>query len=73
MTGKDKVDAISEHLYAHDNHKHGIENPYPFTFRLRIRNAQLSDEGLYECYVSVASHGQTKVKKSRIVLVKSKL
>lgn len=71
-SGKDAVVHITEHLYAYDNHKHGIENPYPFTFRLRIRNAQVADEGRYECFVAVASHGQTKVLDSRVVLVKTK-
>lgn len=62
---------ISTDLSVDDNIKYSIENPFPFTFRLRIRNAQVADEGFYVCFVQVAAYGQNKVKDEKTVLVKA--
>lgn len=62
---------IAADLSVDDNIKYSIENPYPFTYRLRIRNAQVADEGIYACFVQVAAYGQNRVEDTRTVLVKA--
>jgi len=43
--------SLSKDLALEDNIHYSIEKPRDFTWRLRIRFIQVSDEGTYQCYV----------------------
>jgi neurotrimin len=49
--GKAQTKKISQDTAIEDNTKHSIEKPTEFTWRLRIKAIQVSDEGNYTCYV----------------------
>lgn len=49
--GKPQTKKISQDTALEDNIKHSIEKPTAFTWRLRIKAIQVSDEGNYTCYV----------------------
>ncbi|ELU14988.1 hypothetical protein CAPTEDRAFT_167009 [Capitella teleta] len=49
--GKAQTKKISQDTAIEDNTKHSIEKPTEFTWRLRVKAIQVSDEGNYTCYV----------------------
>ena len=44
---------IAKDVALEDNIHFAVDKPTPFDWRLRIRSAQVADEGIYECYVMV--------------------
>ncbi|KAK2169979.1 hypothetical protein LSH36_5g05011 [Paralvinella palmiformis] len=44
---------ISTDLAITDNTKYSVEKPTDYTWRLRVRDTQIWDEGVYECYVQL--------------------
>lgn len=65
--GRASTQKISEDAAIEDNTKHSIEKPTQFTWRLRIKAIQVSDEANYTCYVQVTI--QNKVTANRTVHV----
>jgi len=49
--GTSKLLSLSQDMALEDNIHYSIERPTQFTWRLRIRSIQVTDEGIYQCFV----------------------
>lgn len=49
--GTSKLLSLSQDMALEDNIHYSIERPTQFTWRLRIRSIQVTDEGTYQCFV----------------------
>ena len=65
--GTAKILALSQDMALEDNIHYSIERPTQFTWRLRIRNIQVTDEGMYQCYV--LTNQNSKAEDRRIISV----
>jgi len=51
VNGTSSVLSLSQDMALEDNIHYSIEKPTQFTWRLRIRAIQVTDEGIYQCFV----------------------
>lgn len=51
VNGTSSILALSQDMALEDNIHYSIEKPTQFTWRLRIRAIQVTDDGTYQCYV----------------------
>ena len=49
--GSSSILSLSQDMALEDNIHYSIERPTQFTWRLRIRAIQVTDEGTYQCFV----------------------
>ena len=49
--GSASILSLSQDMALEDNIHYSIERPTQFTWRLRIRAIQVTDEGTYQCFV----------------------
>lgn len=61
---------ISKNEYPTDNTKYAIEKPKEFTWRLRIKAAQLSDSGNYSCNIGLTGYDKKYANVTLIVNAK---
>lgn len=50
-SGREQIQKISEDKAVEDNIRTSIEKPTQFTWRLRLKHVQVTDEGNYHCFV----------------------
>jgi len=49
--GSTSILSLSQDMALEDNIHYSIERPTQFTWRLRVRAIQVTDEGTYQCFV----------------------
>nr|KAI8746180.1 protein amalgam-like [Biomphalaria glabrata] len=64
---------ISTGTRSYDAFRWAIDNPSPTTWRLRIQNVQLTDEGIYRCKVQVQSQNYVKMERELRVVMKPQI
>jgi hypothetical protein len=52
--------SLSQDMALEDNIHYSIERPTQFTWKLRIRAIQVSDEGTYMCFVLTTLNSRAK-------------
>lgn len=61
--------SLSQDMALEDNIHFSIERPTQFTWRLRIRAIQTSDDGIYQCFVLTTLNSRAKDERKIIVVV----
>jgi len=59
---------ISTSTRSYDSFKYTIDLPSPTSWRLRIQNAQVTDEGMYTCQVQVSNQNYAKAFEELVIV-----
>ena len=51
--GLKKTQSIAQDMALEDNIHYSLEKPTQYTWRLRVRGIQVTDEGTYTCFVQL--------------------
>ena len=62
---------ISTSTRSYDSFKYSIDLPSPTSWRLRIQNAQVTDEGVYICKVQVSNQNYAEASEELVIVGKS--
>jgi hypothetical protein len=62
--------SVSQDMGLEDNIHYSIERPTQFTWRLRVRAIQVTDEGTYECFVLTTLNSRANDKRTIVVVFK---
>jgi len=65
--GSSSILALSQDMALEDNIHYSIEKPTQFTWRLRIRSIQVTDEGTYQCFV--LTNQNSRAEDNRVISV----
>ena len=67
VNGSASILSLSQDMALEDNIHYSIEKPTQFTWRLRIRAIQVSDEGTYQCFV--LTNQNSRAQDNRVISV----
>jgi hypothetical protein len=61
---------ISTATRSYDSFKYNIDLPSPTSWRLRIQNAQVTDEGTYTCQVQISNQNYARAYEELVIVGK---
>lgn len=66
--GSETTVPISTSTRSFDSFKYAIDTPSPTSWRLRIKNSQVTDEGLYRCQVQTSRQNYATAEESLVIV-----
>ncbi|KAK7503844.1 hypothetical protein BaRGS_00004967 [Batillaria attramentaria] len=64
---------ISTSTRSYDSFKYSIDTPSPTSWRLRIQNGQVTDEGLYRCEVQISRQNYARAEEELVIVEKPQI